>query len=845
MQISLKWLNDYVNISDLKPEEVADHLTNLGLEVESITNASQIPETVVCGRVIAAEKHPDADKLKVCQVVTEEDGDPITIVCGAPNARPGIDVAVAQVGSVLPGDFKIKKSKIRGVESTGMLCSEKELELSDKHDGIVELAGSPKLGQPVIQHLGLADTMIELSVTPNRGDCLGLVGVARDLAAKLDRPLTLPTLQAPKVSELKTEDHVKLNIETKEECPRFCALYVEQLNAVSSPAWLKSRLLIAGMRPINLIVDITNYVMLEYGQPIHAYDARELEQDTIQVKEARIGDEFVTLDGETRKLLATDLMIWDGTKPIGLAGIMGGLNSEVKDDTSNIVIEVASFDPVRIRKTSKRFALHTEASHRFERGTDIKNCRFVCERVADLLYQCSKELGLEELPRISATLLDEHPNPAQPPRIALRIGRARKLLGLPGLNLNTCASLLNALGIKELDKTDERLLVEVPSWRHDIIREADLIEEVGRLYGFDKIPYSLPTMDLTPSHEDPIIPFVEKLRVDVAHLGMTEIISYAFIGKQDVANLGITEKTSYAPTLKLKNPINDTRDLMQTTLVSNLMNAARDNRRRGIQGAKLFEIGRHYHSSERGGKMDVFGNELRQGQQVTAKATEDEGRPIERQVLACFLDQPLSEKSWNGAKRYADFYDLKSLVFKLLGTLGITDADLVPLKTPEHWPFLHPSCSALINRNGENLGYMGELHPQIGHDMDFSVEHCPMVLEMDLENLFAASQGSIGKYSIDTHKFPASTRDLAFVFDESIKYQDIETCVKEFSKKNKLSKMKIFDIYQGSSIERGKKSMAFAFSFLDKNKTLTDKEVDKEVNHLISHLTKELSAELR
>ncbi|RYZ54257.1 MAG: phenylalanine--tRNA ligase subunit beta, partial [Proteobacteria bacterium] len=432
MLVSLRWLNEYIDLSGVSVEEISKTLTSIGLEVEGIKHIKPLKGDVVAGKILSAVQHPNADKLRVCQVDIGK-GEALTIVCGAPNAREGIKVVVATIGSELPKDFKIKESKIRGEKSFGMLCSEEELGLSGGHDGIIELPDSVALGTPIATHFHMEDTVIEIGLTPNRSDCLGLIGLARDLSAKLGKTLKVPDdKKIVTDASLKSADHIKVAIENADDSNRFTALYMSDVRPIPSPSWMQRRLEFAGMRPINIIVDATNYVMLESGQPIHAYDERDIGGKTLNVRRAKEGEALKTLDGQERKLATGDIVIADAQRAIGVAGVMGGANSEVKDDTKNIVIEVAHFNPSLVRKTSKRFALHTEASHRFERGIDVENIAWVARRVAGLILQATeeqrKELKLDiPAPRIAGAAVDQYPKAFAAKTIELRIPRLQAI----------------------------------------------------------------------------------------------------------------------------------------------------------------------------------------------------------------------------------------------------------------------------------------------------------------------------------------------------------------------------------------------------------------------------------
>jgi phenylalanyl-tRNA synthetase beta chain len=843
MRVSLNWLNEYIRLDDLSAEQVAEHLTDLGLEVEAIESATSIPDEVVVAKVVSAEPHPNADALKLCQVDCGE-AEPVQIVCGAPNARPGISVALARVGAKLPGDFKIKKSKIRGEVSFGMMCSEQELGLGEGHDGIIEISGDHPLGSPASKALGVADATFEIGLTPNRADCLGVIGIARDLSAKLGRPITYPTATPDLTGSLDTSKHVKVEIEDKEGCSRFVALYIDNVSTVASPKWMQQRLESFGMRPINLIVDVTNYAMAEYGQPIHAYDTNDIHDKVIKVRRAKAGEKLTTLDQQERILNEDDLLICDGKGPTGLAGVMGGLDSEVKGNTKSIVVEVAYFAPKLVRKTARRMGLHTEASHRFERGVNISMTDKVALRVGELLQICSKELGVEP-PKVAATPIDLYPDPVGPSVITLRLSRTRQLLAMPRLNKETIVKHLEALELTLLDQNEERMVFEVPLHRVDIEREVDLIEEVGRLEGFDKIPYQLPNMNIRPTMEDPFVQFQDDVRVHMAGLGFRETISFPFLSSSDFQKLGIEAGHPLAPSVVLANPISEDQGAMQTTLVANLLKAALGNRRHGNKGVRLFECGRAYHNSS----VEIDGDTYpswkklnRQGRHLSVRARDDKNRPIERHLLAGILDQPLKEKSWDTDEIPASFFHGKETLLNLGRAFGI-QLDCEPIDAKD-FPFLHPSASAQIKKGPNLIGYMGELHPLAADSIGFGADQTPVVFEVDLEQLFNL-KSKARKYATVMNKFPPATRDLAFIVDANKKHQDFENAIGKFKKKRYLNRYNLFDVYEGENVPEGKKSMAYKFYFQSSERTLTDKEVESEIGLLINWLGDTIDATQR
>ncbi len=848
MQVSWRWLNDYIDLSDTNPEALAKTLTSLGLEVEGIEVKKPLKGDVVVGKILKAVQHPNADKLRLCEVDVG-DKEPLAIVCGAPNAREGIKVVVARIGSELPGDFKIKESKIRGEKSFGMLCSEEELGLSGGHDGIIELPATLAVGSSVPEYFHMNDTVIEIGLTPNRSDCLGLIGLARDLAAKLGKPLKIPDDKSVKTdAALKSEAHIAVKIADANDSARFSALYVADVRTISSPNWMQRRLQYAGMRPINLLVDATNYVMLEAGQPIHAYDERDIEGKHLEVRRAKEGETIKSLDEQERKLLVTDIVIADAKKPVGIAGIMGGANSEIKADTKNIVIEVAHFNPSLVRKTSKRFALHTEASHRFERGIDVQNTAWVAKRVAALIQTATEEVkaahGLDiPSPRIASTLVDQYPAPFKPKAIELRIARLQALSGVKSLNQKIASEILSSLGCKIVSQTDSLIKIEAPSWRHDFEREADLIEEIVRIHGYDQIPLTLPKMEMGVLPEHPLIDFIDQNKIVLAQIGLHETISFPFMGAEDLEKLSITEGHPLFASVKLVNPLVEHHRFMRTTMAVGLIQALHQNRRNGLKGSRLFELARTFHEPKTLPKTlgDLWTYAGKQGDHIPKKAIKDD-RPIERTKVAGIIDPAFQAKSWDKAEEVAGFFQVKDYVVQWLASFNIHGLifEAVPAK---EFPWLHPGAAATIKTSqGLYLGYLGELHPKSvkAYDLDAT----PTLFEIDLEPVLEASKVE-KSYISGNLRFPPSTRDVALLVSSETSYDAFMKSFVNFSRRKYLKDQRLFDIYQGPNLPEGKKSMAFSLTFWDHEKTLTDVEVDKELTALLSWLKDDLGAEQR
>ena len=851
MQISLNWLNDYIDVKDLDPAEIGRALTDIGLAVDAIDTVSKIPATVVVGKVLTAAPHPNADSLRVCTVDVGGSA-PLDIVCGAPNAREGIFVAVATVGTDFGGGFKIKEAKIRGEKSCGMMCSEKELGLSDQHGGIIELSGTPALGSQAAKILGSGDTVFTPDITANRGDCLSHIGVARDLSARLKLPLKIPAKLNLVSNEASSKENLTIGSTDLDGCARFVGLYIKDVSIVPSPSWMQARLEAAGMRPLNLVVDVTNYVMLEYGQPIHAYDERDVSGKHLEARPAKTGEKVQTLDGQTRTMQEGDLLICDKERAVGIAGIMGGANSEVKSDTRNIIVEVAWFNPLSIRKTSKRLALRSEASKRYERSVNISNCSVVARRVGDLLVSCTRELinaGNKELiePKAAADLVDFYPQPVNPSMVTLRLSRTRDFLGQPALKKETVKEILERLQIRYVDSNDDRMVFEIPSWRHDLEREVDLIEEVARIHGLDKIPYLLPTMSINPTPEDLFVDFMENSRVAFAQCGFRETISFPFLSRTDMAHCNISESHPLFASLALANPLSEEFGLMQTTLVPNMIKGVVSNLNQGQKSVKLFECGRGYFDFSKQkidkAKYPLWSNIDRFGRHMTARARADKNRPCERHLMAAVIGQPLIEKTWNSPEISATFYHGKEVAMRWLKAFGIVNAVFEPLDA-ESLPFLHPGAAAVVRVNDTFVGYIGELHPKSAVAFGLQADAAPILLEFDIEAVFDA-RSQTAKVESTMWRFPPAARDLAFIVTKKVTHADFENAIGSFPKRKNLQRATVFDLYEGGSIETGKKSMAYTFDFQSSERTLTDQEVETEVAALTSWLGEKLGASQR
>lgn len=833
MRISREWLQEWIDVAQIDTPLLAQYLTQLGLEVDDIETLSLIPASVKVGKIIKATPHPDAEKLQITEVDVGEKT-PLTIVCGAPNAREGLYVATALVGTDLGEGFKIKESKIRGIKSFGMLCSKKELGLGSDHDGIMELSATDQeIGHRVATHLMLEDTVLTLGLTPNRADCLSYLGVARDLSALLHKPL-LKALPDP-MAHLEEPSSFQVTVEQSDQCGRFVVLEMKGVKPVSSPHWLKRRLLAQGLRPINLIVDATNYVMFELGQPIHAYDREKLSGPALGVRFAKEGESLTTLDGKTHSLHPSDLVIHDNRSSLGLAGVMGGASSEVTEATTEIVIEGAVFCAQAIRQTAKRLSIHTDASHRFERGVDISKVREACLRVAEVISKGMEDLGLA-CPK-TLPLFDHYPQKRPISPLALRLERVEEILGLK-IKDEECIRILERLGCRYVDRKDDRVLFEVPSWRLDILREVDLIEEIARVHGYDKLPYSLPKMDIGLNIEDPMIEFTERLKVAVAHSGFHEVIQFPFVSQDDLARLRLPENHFFRQCVQIANPLSEEGRYLQTTLSINLLRALLNNHRFQDYGCQLFEMARCFIREGEAKPIDPFKT---QGRHITGKARRDQ-RPLERLILGGVVDEAPHPKTWRGAEAPRGFFDIKEHLFALGKAFGVCELRFEPIH-PADYPFLNPKRSAAIVGLDQGLGYVGQLHPESAKAFGFPLDHIPYLFELDVEGFWERSRDRHPHVGSPT-RFPPVTRDLAFTIDTTRTHEDFAKAMEAFSSSN-LREYDLFDLYRGDQIEASKKSMAYRFVFQSSEKTLHDKEVDKELERLKSHLEKELGAQLR
>jgi phenylalanyl-tRNA synthetase beta chain len=810
MLVPVSWLKEYVP-TGLTPQEIAHALTMVGLEVERLARHGPSFPGVVTARVEQVEKHPNADKLSLCRVT---DGTATySVVCGAPNVRPGLTVAFARAGACLPGDLKIKRSKIRGVESEGMICSGRELALSGESEGIMELSSDVALDQPLADALGLADWVMEVNVTANRPDCLSMIGIARELAAATEAALSPPDVRTASEHGDVTRD-VTVDLEAAVGCPRYSARRVSGIRVGPSPARMQQRLLAAGVRPINNVVDVTNYVMLETGHPMHAFDARHIHQGKIVVRWARAGETLTTLDGVKHALTGQDLLIADPEKPLALGGIMGGELSGIADSTTDVILEAAYFDPPTIRRTSRRLKLHSESSHRFERGCDPAATVRALDRACQLLEEIASG-------RVAQGTVDRYPERIEPRAITVRSTRVNQVLGFE-MERFRMEWLLKRLGLTIHDFVEanlyydpDKFVVEVPTSRPDIAVEADVIEEIARLYSYDKIPTVAPAQPAAPVPVHPLVRLTREARRVLVGLGLDEAITFAFA---PVAGAG---EAAAAGAVALSNPLKEEEAALRTSLAGSLVRALVHNVNHQNPTVGLFEIGR------------VF----------EAPAPGDGGAPgpYRQEYRAAVLLAGETVGHWRQAARCVDYFAIKGIVEVLMRELRV-EWTLEPGCTPVAMDtsLFHPARSARIVVQGQPAGVFGELLPGGVPDLKAAVPVA--VAELALQRLLDIPAREITARPVQA--FPRADRDLAIVVQAPVRYADVKTAVDEAGGKL-LEESRIFDVFVGGGIEPGSKSLALALAFRHPERTLTDAEVDKAVQRILQKLERDFGARLR
>lgn len=796
MLVSLKWLKDYVDV-EMTPTELADALTMAGLEVDEIKQIKPAFTGVVSAEILSVKPHPSADKLCLCAVTDSIQTYPI--VCGAKNIKAGDIVPLAKVGATIPGGYTIKSTVLRGEKSDGMLCSEEELEVGDDNTGIMQLPPGTALGKPLEEILDLGDTVLDVSITPNRADCLSMIGIAREVAAITGKKIKMPVGEVYESAE-DINSITSVKIIDSDLCPRYTARMIKDVAIGPSPVWMKTRLEAVGLRSINNVVDVTNFVMLEMGQPLHSFDFRFLEEGRIVVRKSVQDEEFVSLDGKARKLEADTLLICDGVKPVAIGGIMGGLNSEVKDDTRSVFLESAYFNPSSIRRSARRLAMPTDAAFRFERGIDPEGVLAALNRAAGLIADLSGG-------KVCKNFIDEYP--AKVPaaaNIPLALSRVNAVIGT-AIEGSEVIRILQSIGMEVKENEPGKYLVTPPTYRVDITREIDLIEEVARLYGYDRVPVTLPDVAVTEMAAIPRLDLEERIRTVLTGNGYNEVINYSFISPQSVDYLGLIENDERRRLVHIKNPLVEDQAVMRTTMIFALLDSLKKNANNGCFNLKLFEMGRIF--------LNCGAGKL----------------PAERNVLAGLLSGTIGEDLWN-YRQNVDFYDVKGCIDNLFSDLKTGDCRYVA-ENPE--PFLHPGKSANIYLNDSKVGYLGEVHPDVKDRMDLKVNS--YVFEINLDMLVNHIAGEVTYKEIS--KYPAVARDVAFVVYSGVQADYMLDIVLR-QKEDLLENVGIFDIYAGKGLPDGTKSLGLRFSYRSPDKTLTDLEVNN-VHERIVRKTIELT----
>ena len=792
MKFSEQWLREWVKPA-LSTQALSDQLSLAGLEVDEVSGVAGHFEGVVVAEIISAAQHPDADKLQVCQV--SDGSETFQVVCGAANARAGLKTAFARVGAVLPGDFKIKKAKLRGVESMGMLCAEDELGISDDHGGIMELAVDAPLGTDLREFLNLNDSLIDVDLTPNRGDCLSIAGLAREVGVLNQVPVS--PVQIEEVAAV-SADTFPVQLDAPNACPRYVGRVIRNINpGATTPQWMQEKLRRSGIRSIDPVVDVTNYVLLELGQPMHAFDLNKLSEGIV-VRMAKAGETLVLLD-ETEVTLNDDtLLITDAKGPLAMAGIMGGDASGVTDETRDIFLESAFFSPLSIVGRARNYGLHTDSSHRFERGVDWQLQRKAIERATALLLEI---VGGEPGPVTEAVSEADLPTV---PVVRLREDRLNTMLAME-MPQTTVEDILSRLGMSLVRRDDQAWDVTVPSWRFDITLEVDLIEEIARVYGYDNLPVRTPIaqLPLPPIEEKQVT--LNRIRRHLMSRDYQEAITYSFIE----SGLSAQFDPDTQP-LALANPISAEMAVMRTTLWPGLVKAVSYNQNRQQARVRLFETGQRFLPQANGGLL-------------------------QQNTIAGVITGNRDTEGWTASKDKIDFFDIKGDVESLLALGGCPEQ--FSFVAAEH-PALHPGQSAQILRQGEVVGYLGALHPQLLKNLDLNGPVYLFELQQD-----AVTLGRLPRYAA-LSKHPEMRRDLSLIVDEQVEFDKIRRTVIGVAG-DELKKVTLFDLYQGQGIEAGRKSLALGLTWQHPSRTLTDEEINNSVKAVVAALTNDCGASLR
>ena len=801
MKVSLSWLKDYISI-DMNIDDLADALTMAGLEVEYVSDRYSYLNSVMVGRVVEVETHPNADKLKLCHV--DIGNRIIPVVCGAPNIKKGILAPCALPGTVFPNGSILEKRSIIGEVSEGMLCSAVELGLGANSSGIMELKENLTVGDKLHQALDLSDPVLEIDLTPNRPDCLSVIGTAREIAAFQKTKLTYPVISLPESDE-DIADFTSVTILDPDLCPRYSARLVFDIKIAPSPFWLQDRLISLDLKPINNIVDITNFVMMETGQPLHAFDFDRLAENRIVVRAAEEGEKFTTLDQKERLLTTGMLLICDGEKPVALAGVMGGLNSEIEQSTTRILLESAYFDPVCIRKTSKKTGLATDASHRFERGTDPNGTITALNRATQLIAEICNG-------NIIGNIIDEYPKPVPDRKITLSADSTNRRLGTK-LSQNDIKQYLNSIEFKVEKIDDDLLRVIPPSFRVDISSFEDLTEEIARLYGYNHIETTFPLIPAEAVRPSKKIDSRYRIKRLLVGLGFTETITYSFINKLSCDRLELKSDDQKRRLMNVLNPIAEDQSVLRTSLIPGLLETMHYNITMQNKNLKLFEIG------------NVFFN--------TGK---EDSQPDEVEMLAGLWTGKRMDDSWLSRGKSCDFYDIKGAVEELLRNLRITNIKFTRMR-PENCCYTKPGYTAQLFVENKSIGILGEVLPQVRKNYDLKQQ--AYIFELNADNLIELIPDI--KSAKPLPKFPSTSRDVTLIVDKDIEAFNIIKSV-EVLNEDLVESLYLFDVYKGSPIPAGKKSISLRITYRSAFETLEDETINSLQNDITGRLIKEFDA---
>ncbi|MBR3457284.1 MAG: phenylalanine--tRNA ligase subunit beta [Selenomonadaceae bacterium] len=809
MQVSVKWLKDYIDF-DWSAEELADRLTMAGVPVEHVIRADEGMEKVVTGRIEKLVAHPDSDHLQVCTMNVGQE-EPIQIVTGAQNVAEGQVVPVALVGAHLPNGQKISKGKLRGVASNGMLCSPGELKMDlsklteEQKDGIYILPADTPVGVPAKDVLGLDDVILEFELTANRGDCFSVFGLVREISVLSGNAPKWPEISVKEDDPAKAEELVKIGIEAEDLCDRFSARVIRNVKIGPSPEWMQQRLEGAGIRAINNVVDVTNFVMVELGQPMHAYDYDHVAGHSLTARRAVAGERLHTLDDSSRLAKGDELVIADAEKAAGLAGVMGGLESEVVDTTTSIILEAASFQGASIRRTARACGLHTEASGRFERGVDVSHTKRALDRAAQLL----QEMGACT---VTQGIVDVYPHPKAQAVVEFTAEQVNNRLGTD-ISGNRMKEILEHLGF-EVSGDGENYRVVVPSWRNDVSLMDDISEEVARIHGFENIAATMPRGNVVQGYQSPRQTFMDEIRKIFVSLGLSEELSFSFTHPSMFDKLRVPKDSSLRKAIEIMNPLTDEYPLVRTTLLSSIMENTVRNFSRKNEDIQLFEI------------APVF----------YPKALPVTEQPVEVMKLAGIMTGRRNSIAWNQGNEMVDFYDIKGVVETLFECLSISK---YTVEAGEHY-MMHPGKTAVFRKGKEVIATIGEVHPAVADA--FGIKQKMYVFEMDIDTLMKYTARNFHFGALP--KYPAISRDLAMLVDAGVNAGDVEQVIEKNGGKY-FKKVTLFDVYTGKQIADGKKSLAFTMQFQSNTKTLTDEEADEAFQNILKAVEKNFQAELR